>query len=217
MKIIAEKDRSFIDKGKIKLYNSFTGTAESGGLFSLQKVIIQPNGREKIKLINDLQPVLIILSGTIEIKGVLPNDLMLSDAALIMGKQPAGISLRNSQENDAELIILNIKGLNLKNDPQQIQLTSQITPASQDIENSRTSEENKILISKIFYQRNDAFNYIQMHCKKILTLYIISGEADINGNTLHYNDTVIFEAGEDQVILADFKKDTELLIIEIPL
>lgn len=216
MKIIAEKDRSFIDKGKIKLYNSFKGSAVAGSLNSLQKVIIQPDGREKMELKNDLQTVLIVLSGTLEIKCTHFKDLKLCDAALIIEKDSKPLILRNRQEHEAELLILNISRLKQENNLKKTQLNYQIPLVSNDIERSCKSKENTVLISKIFCQRNGTLDYRQLDYEKILILYIISGEADINGNTLFYNDTAIFETLGDQIILADFKKNTELLIIEIP-
>ena len=218
MKIIAEKDRSFIDKGKTKLYSSFTGSDEPGSLHSIQKIVIQPEGKEKIERKEGLDYILIILSGTIEINGTsIKKDLILCDAAPVIGKESLKLTLKNKEEIDGELLLISVKNKHKNILHREIPVSYEIPLVSHYAENSTASKENVILISKKFYQPKDIFNYTSTVSNKTLCLYMISGEADINGYKMLYNDTAIFTPADDQIILAYFNKNTEILFIEIPL
>lgn len=222
MKINVEKDRHFVDKGKVKVYSSVSGLSPLEDLYTIQKVIILPQGKEYTACKQELEYIFVMLTGKVQITGsALKKETISADSVLVVSQDIKRLTLKNNESVDAELLRVVIKRKEVPEAPIFQSLhpidgdTSLRLLISSDAVNGSPLTEQPLWISKGIYTICDTFNYERKDIKNVLYIYIISGEVNINGNTLKYNDLAIFTE-RDESILTDFRKNTELLIIEKP-
>lgn len=222
MKIIVEKDRRFVDKGKVKVYSSVLGFSPLEDLYTIQKIVILPGGKENTECKKEFEYIFVMLAGELRTTGpAQKKESITVDSILVVSQEIKKLTLRNNEAVDAEFLMVVIKKKQAREEHvfQSLhQMNSDISfklLISPDAGNSRLLTEQPIWISKGFYLICDTFGYRRKNSKNLLYIYIISGEVNINGDTLVYNDSAIFTE-LDESIITDFRKNTELLIIEKP-
>ncbi len=219
MKFIAESSRDFIDEGKIKTYTSPVVFPELAGLLSFQKKILLPKGKMRLKYENDVERIFIFLSGTAEILNASGRKkLMRSETILVLPQGMPASFLTSADSSDLEYLELvfsvdrthysRISNLVFYSRSSKINITAVLKSEKETL--SRPS----YWISLLTFNAEKEFSYKKSNPHNYLLVYLVAGEAAMNGLILNYNDTVLFTQ-EDGAVLGLFMKKTELLIVEI--
>lgn len=118
MKINIEKDRRFVDKGKVKVYSSVSGLSPLEDLYTIQKVIILPQGKEHTECKKEVEYIFVMLTGKVQITGsALKKETFSTDSVLVVSQDIKRLTLKNNEAVDAELLRVVIKRKEVPEEP----------------------------------------------------------------------------------------------------
>jgi mannose-6-phosphate isomerase-like protein (cupin superfamily) len=219
MKFIAETSREFVDDGKVKIYTSSIVFPELEGLLSFQKKIILPKGRNPIIYEDGLERVFIFLSGTAQILNAeRKKRLLKSETILVIPQGMPASFLTSGDSSDLEYIELAFSversHLRQKSNISFYSRAAQVNIMASLKRVNDSFSKQSYWINLLTFNAEKEFNYKKNNPDNNLFVYVVTGEVNMNGLILNYNDAALF-TWEDGTVLGLFMKKTELLILEI--
>ncbi len=215
-----EKNRQFVDKGKVKVYSNQFNYPASEYFITFDKKIILPH---KSEIINDRRKnslwIIIGLNGKMELQLNADNSIIIDSCAMSFytAKGENKVFLNNISSAEADYLEIAIKSNETRLSQQSIDYLLKKNEAQLLV--SPLGSGNSIIvgqsfwISKGFFEPNHPFIYKKSDIQSSLYIFLINGKVNINGWELNYNDAIQLMESDDLIV--EITKPSELLIIEM--
>lgn len=216
-----EKNRQFVDKGKVKVYSNQFNYPASEYFITFDKKIILPH---KSEIINDRRKnslwIIIGLNGKMELQLNADNSIIIDSCAMSFytAKGENKVFLNNISSAEADYLEIAIKSNETRLSQQSIDYLLKKNEAQLLV--SPLGSGNSIIvgqsfwISKGFFEPNHPFIYKKSDIQSSLYIFLINnGKVNINGWELNYNDAIQLTESDDLIV--EITKPSELLIIEM--
>jgi redox-sensitive bicupin YhaK (pirin superfamily) len=230
MKYVAEQDRKFTDMGGVKIYHSIFPVKFSpddkawGPVIRFDNKVLLP-GRQEVQhfIGSPIQVLRIAINGSVDYfdswgyRTVLGEQDTLS---VISGKEILSAVLQNNDDQtDTELLEIWLlsnqdeRSYQFHSGPASREKGKFYTVISNDDKDENDQPQQKKSLRIGTFNAGQNYTIHEIPDGQRLILFVFNGEVSANGQQLNYRDTIIFS--KDSSISLDFKKDTNLFLMEI--